>query len=59
MLGGGPAHTLAPEFTLRPVLTELGFVTLRGLYVLDRDHEDPAAYADWLAQARLRTGVAA
>lgn len=50
MLGGSPAHTLAPEHTLRPVLTELGgTVPGRALYVLDSEVDDPAAYADWLA----------
>ena len=50
MLGGSPAHALAPELTLRPVLTELGgTVPGRGLYVVDSRHDDPAAYADWLA----------
>ena len=49
MLGGSPAHALAPELTLRPVLTELGAtVPGRGLYVLDSRHDDPAAYAAWL-----------
>jgi len=49
MLGGSPAHALAPEITLRPVLTELGAtVPGRALYVVDRDHDDPAAYAPWL-----------
>jgi FMN reductase len=49
MLGGGPAHALAPELTLRPVLAELGGTTVRGCYVLDSQYDDPAAYADWLA----------
>ncbi len=50
MLGGSPAHSLAPELTLRPVLTEIGgTVPGRGLYVVDAQHDDPAAYADWLA----------
>jgi FMN reductase len=53
MLGGSPAHALAPEVTLRPVLTELGgTVPGRGLFVLDARHDDPAAYADWLAATR-------
>jgi len=52
MLGAGPAHALAPELTLRPVLAEIGGTTLRGHYVLDRAHDDPAAYADWLAAVR-------
>jgi FMN reductase len=53
MLGAGPAHALAPELTLRPLLAEIGApVSLRGLYVLDSAHDDPAAYDDWLATAR-------
>lgn len=53
MLGGSPAHSLAPELALRPVLTEIGgTVPGRGLYVVDAQHEDPAAYADWLAATR-------
>lgn len=52
MLGAGPAHALAPELTLRPVLTELGATCVRGLNVLDRDHDDPVAYAEWLRAVR-------
>jgi FMN reductase len=52
MLGGGPAHALAPELTLRPVLAEIGGATVRGHYVLDSRHDDPEAYADWLARIR-------
>lgn len=53
LLGAGPAHALAPELTLRPVLTELGgTVPGRGLYVLDSQYDDPGAYADWLAATR-------
>ena len=52
MLGGGPVHALAPELTLRPVLTEIGGTTVRGLYVLDSRHDDPEAYAAWLDQVR-------
>ena len=50
LLGAAPHHHLAAELTLRPVLTEIGAtVPGRGLFVLDRQHDDPAAYADWLA----------
>ncbi len=50
MLGGSPAHALAPELTLRPVLTEIGAtVPGRALYVVDSQHDDPSAYASWLA----------
>ena len=53
MLGGSPAHALVPELALRPVLTEIGgTVPGRGLYVVDAQHADPAAYADWLAATR-------
>lgn len=53
MLGGSPAHSLAPELTLRPVLTEIGgTVPGRGLYVVDSRYRDPAAYAGWLADNR-------
>ena len=53
MLGAGPGHALAPELTLRPVLTEIGAtVPVRGLYVRDSRHADPASYAEWLAFAR-------
>ena len=53
MLGASPAHALAPELTLRPVLTELGAtVPVRGAYVVDASYDDPAAYAEWLAAAR-------
>lgn len=53
MLGAGPAHALAPELTLRPVLVEIGaIVPAPGLYVLDSVYDDPAAYEPWLARAR-------
>ncbi len=52
MLGAGPSHALAPELTLRPVLTEIGGTTVRGHYVIDSRHDDPEAYVDWLAQVR-------
>lgn len=66
MLGASPHHALAPEMTLRPVLTELGAtVPGRGLFVLDTQYDNPAAYHDWLAatlpaitgQLTYRTGV--
>lgn len=53
LLGAGPTHALAPELSLRPVLTELGAtVPGRGLFVLDSAYDDPAAYADWLTATR-------
>jgi FMN reductase len=53
MLGAGPAHALAPELTLRPLLTELGAtVPGRALYLLDTAYDDPAAYQPWLDTTR-------
>jgi len=52
MLGAAPGHALAPEASLRPLLAELGGTTVRGLYVLESQHHDPAAYADWLGAVR-------
>lgn len=53
LLGAGPAHALAPELTLRPVLTELGAtVPGRGLFVLDSQYDDPGAYEEWLVATR-------
>jgi FMN reductase len=55
MLGAGPAHALAPELTLRPLLTELGAtVPGRALYLLDGAYDDPEAYRGWLAATRPR-----
>ena len=53
MLGAGPTHALAPELTLRPLLTELGAtVPGRALYLLDTAYDDPAAYQAWLDTTR-------
>lgn len=53
LVGAAAHHHLAAELTLRPVLTEIGAtVPGRGLFIIDRSHDDPAAYADWLAATR-------
>jgi FMN reductase len=52
MLGAGPGHALATELSLRPVLNELGATTVRGHYLLDSSHDDPAAYEPWLRAIR-------
>ena len=53
MLGASPHHALAPELLLRPVLTEIGgTVVTPGLYLVDAQHDDPAAYTAWLDRAR-------
>lgn len=49
MLGAGPAHALAPELHLKPVLVELGAtVPVQGLYLNEKTWEDPASTDAWL-----------
>ncbi|GAA1920336.1 NAD(P)H-dependent oxidoreductase [Nocardioides lentus] len=56
MLAGSPHHALAAELTLRPVLSEIASgPVLKGLCVLEAEHDDPRAYADWLGTARPTT----
>ena len=53
MLGAGPAHALAPDILLKPVLVEMGATCpTRGLYIVDTSYDDPAAVEPWLATAR-------
>jgi FMN reductase len=59
MLGAGPGHALAPEAYLRPVLTELGAsCPARGLYLLERAHDDPGAFEPWLSTWRAHVTAA-
>lgn len=59
MLGAGPAHALAPELQLKPVLVELGALCPSpGLYLLDSAYAEPEAGAAWLAVARGRLPTA-
>ena len=52
MLGGGPAHALAPDLLLKPVLVELGATTpTRGLYLVDRSWDDLAVLDPWVGRA--------
>ena len=52
MLGASPAHSLATEHSLRPLLVELGAsVPTRGLYVLDSEHDRAETYDAWYAHA--------
>jgi FMN reductase len=58
MLGAGPAHAMAPELLLKPVLVELGATCpTKGLYLMDTAYEDPAAVEPWLAAARPQVKV--
>jgi FMN reductase len=55
MLGAGPAHAMAPELALKPVLVELGATCpTRALYLLDSMYDDPTALDAWLPVARLQ-----
>jgi FMN reductase len=49
MLGAGPAHALAPELLLKPVLVELGAtVPVQGLYLNEKSWEEPESSREWL-----------
>ncbi|MBD0860664.1 NAD(P)H-dependent oxidoreductase [Gordonia sp. zg691] len=49
MLGAGPAHYMAPDLLLKPVLVELGAtVPAAGLYVVDKLHDDSEAFQPWI-----------
>jgi FMN reductase len=53
MLGAGPAHALAPELLLKPVLVELGATCpTRALYLLDSDFANDDLLESWLSVAR-------
>lgn len=53
MTGGGPAHSLAVESQLKPVLVEIGAsLPTRGLYISGPEVDDPEPAIDtWLALA--------
>jgi FMN reductase len=55
MLGAGPAHAMAPDLLLKPVLVELGAICpAAGLYLIDKTYaEDPRLDA-WIARAKPR-----
>jgi FMN reductase len=53
MLGGAQNHALAVEYTLKPVLVEIGCsCPAPGLYLLDSDYETPVALDEWFERAR-------
>jgi FMN reductase len=61
MLGAGPAHALAPELLLKPVLVEVGAICpTPGLYLSDATYPDDgriAAFADrWRPVVSALTG---
>ncbi|NQV57359.1 MAG: NAD(P)H-dependent oxidoreductase [Rhodospirillales bacterium] len=53
MLGAGPAHALAPDLTLKPVLVELGATCpARGLYLIDKTYTEDADLDAWVARTK-------
>jgi FMN reductase len=51
MLGAGPAHALAPDLLLKPVLVELGATTpAPGLYLQDSTYSTDTRIADYAAR---------
>jgi FMN reductase len=53
MLSGNPAHALAPELLLKPVLVELGAVVpVQGLSLNDGSYAEPGAFDPWLERWR-------
>ncbi len=49
MLGAGPAHAMAPEYLLKPVLVELGATCpAPGLYQMDSAYTDDPRLETWL-----------
>ncbi|WP_159500617.1 NADPH-dependent FMN reductase [Microbacterium sp. 18062] len=49
MLGAGPAHFMAPEVFLKPLLVELGAVVpVQGLYLSDRTYAEPGSLDPWI-----------
>jgi FMN reductase len=48
MLGAGPAHAMAPDLLLKPVLVELGAAApAPGLYLIDSTYTESPAIADY------------
>lgn len=51
MLGAGPAHALAPELSLKPVLVELGAIApAQGLYQLDSGYATDGSLETWIGR---------
>jgi len=51
MLGAGPAHALAADILLKPVLSELGAICpTQGLYLLDSDYRESSTLTQWIEQ---------
>jgi FMN reductase len=57
MLGAGPAHAMAPDLLLKPVLVELGAVCpMPGLYLIDKTFAEDPRLQSWGTRARMWIG---
>ncbi|PKZ66003.1 NADPH-dependent FMN reductase [Gordonia terrae] len=60
MLGAGPAHAMAPDLLLKPILVELGAVCpAPGLYLMDSTYTTDSRIADYTdrwSSALVRSG---
>ena len=53
MMGAGPAHALAPELLLKPVLSEMGAsCPAPGLYLTEHTKDDDPRLVAWLQRAK-------
>jgi FMN reductase len=53
MLGAGPAHAMAPDLLLKPVLVELGAACpMPGLYLIDKSFSEEPRLDTWVARAQ-------
>jgi len=53
MLGAGPAHLLASDLLLKPVLVELGAICPAvGLYLIDKSFAEDPRLDTWIARAK-------
>jgi FMN reductase len=54
MLGAGPAHAMAPDLLLKPVLVDLGAICpAAGLYLIDKTFSDDPRLDAWISRNRL------
>ncbi len=57
MLGGSERHALAGEYTLKPVLTEIGCsCPAPALFLLETEWESSPALDDWMPRAAVLLG---
>jgi FMN reductase len=53
MLGAGPAHAMAPDLLLKPVLVELGATCpAAGLYLIDKTFADDPRLDVWITRSQ-------